>query len=165
MSQYRVWSFMERLCHDPLATTKSGVCILNSFFLNYAVSTLSRWLLTAGGAILDKPNVNWSASTFVCWRLSMVIAPLHDKVVVQRLEEKEQVRGGIVIPDTAKEKPLQGKVIAVGKGKILSDGRRRPIGVSAGDRILFSKYAGNEIKMNDQEFLILSEDEILAVID
>ena len=96
----------------------------------------------------------------------MMIQPLHDKVVVQRLdEEKEQVRGGIIIPDTAKEKPLQGKVIAVGKGKILSDGRRRKMGVSEGNRILFTKYAGNEVKMNDQEYLILSEDEILAILD
>jgi len=95
----------------------------------------------------------------------MMIQPLHDKVVIQRLEEKEQVRGGIIIPDTAKEKPLQGKVIAVGTGKVLADGRRRKMTVSEGNKILFSKYAGNEIKLNDQEYLILSEDEILAVID
>lgn len=95
-----------------------------------------------------------------------MIQPLHDKVVIQRLEDKEeQVRGGIIIPDTAKEKPLQGKVIAVGKGKVLSDGRRRAMSVAEGNRILFTKYAGNEVKMNDQEYLILSEDEILAILD
>ena len=96
----------------------------------------------------------------------MEIQPLHDKVVVQRLEEKEeQVRGGIIIPDTAKEKPLQGKVIAAGKGKLLDSGQRRKMSVSSGDRVLFSKYAGNEIKIEDHEYLILSEDEILAIID
>ena len=95
----------------------------------------------------------------------MMIQPLHDKVVIQRLEEKEQVQGGIIIPDTAKEKPLQGKVIAIGKGKVLPDGRRRQMSVAEGNRILFTKYAGNEVKLSDQEYLILSEDEILAVLD
>jgi chaperonin GroES len=95
----------------------------------------------------------------------MMIQPLHDKVVLQRLEENEQVRGGIIIPDTAKEKPLKGKVIAAGKGKLLDSGKRRNISVSPGDVVLFSKYAGNEIKFNDQEYLILSEEEILAIID
>lgn len=96
----------------------------------------------------------------------MVIQPLHDKVVIQRLEgQKEQVRGGIIIPDTAKEKPLQGKVIAVGKGKVAGDGRRAAMSVKEGDRILFSKYAGSEVKLNDEDFLILSEDEILAILD
>lgn len=94
-----------------------------------------------------------------------MIEPLHDKVVIQRLDEGEQVRGGIIIPDTAKEKPLQGKVIAVGKGKIMGDGRRRQMAVAAGNRILFTKYSGNEIKLNDVEYLILSEDEILAILD
>jgi chaperonin GroES len=95
----------------------------------------------------------------------MEIQPLHDKIVVQRLEEQEQVRGGIIIPDTAKEKPQRGKVIAVGKGKILSDGRRRQPAVSKGDVILFSKWGGNELKVENQEYLILTEDEILAIID
>jgi len=95
----------------------------------------------------------------------MEIQPLHDKIVLQRLDEKEEeVRGGIIIPDTAKEKPQRGQVIAVGKGKVLSDGRRRQHAVSKGDTVLFSKWAGNEIKMGDQEYLILSEDEILAII-
>jgi chaperonin GroES len=95
----------------------------------------------------------------------MLIQPLHDKVVVQRVEEKEEVRGGIIIPDTAKEKPQKGKVIAVGKGKLMEGGKRRPMSVQPGNQILFSKWGGNEIKMEDQEYLILSEDEILAIID
>jgi chaperonin GroES len=96
----------------------------------------------------------------------MMIQPLHDKVVVQRLDEKEEeVRGGIIIPDTAKEKPQRGKVIAVGKGKILEGGKRRPVSVEPGNNILFSKWGGNEIKLDDQEYLILTEDEILAIID
>ena len=96
----------------------------------------------------------------------MEIQPLHDKVVVQRLqEEEEQVRGGIIIPDTAKEKPQRGKVIAVGKGKLLENGARRQISVSKDDVVLFTKWGGNEIKIEDQEYLILSEDEILAIIE
>ncbi|HMD82302.1 MAG TPA: co-chaperone GroES [Anaerolineales bacterium] len=96
----------------------------------------------------------------------MTIQPLHDKVVVQRTDETgEEMRGGIIIPDTAKEKPQGGKVIAVGKGKILEGGKRRPISVQPGDKILFSKWAGNEIKLDDQEYLIITEDEILAIID
>src|SRR3989304_5558284 len=95
----------------------------------------------------------------------MLIQPLNDKVVIQRMEEGEEFRGGIIIPDTAKEKPQRGKVIAVGKGKLLEDGRRRPMSVSKGDRVLFAKWGGNEVKIGDQEYLILSEDEILAILD
>lgn len=94
-----------------------------------------------------------------------MIQPLHDKVVVQRTEEKEEMRGGIIIPDTAKEKPQRGKVIAVGKGKLMEGGKRRSMAVEPGNQILFSKWAGNEIKLDDQEYLIISEDEILAIID
>ena len=94
-----------------------------------------------------------------------MIQPLHDKVVVQRTEEKEEMRGGIIIPDTAKEKPQRGKVIAVGKGKLIEGGKRRSMAVEPGNHILFSKWAGNEIKLDDQEYLIISEDEILAIID
>jgi chaperonin GroES len=94
-----------------------------------------------------------------------MIQPLHDKVVVQRTEEKEELRGGIIIPDTAKEKPMRGKVIAVGKGKLMEGGKRRSMAVEPGNQILFSKWAGNEIKIDDQEYLIISEDEILAIID
>jgi chaperonin GroES len=93
------------------------------------------------------------------------IRPLHDRVVVQRVEQEEQVRGGIIIPDTAKEKPQQGTVIAVGNGKVKDDGKRVPLDVKAGDRILFGKYAGQEVKLEGQEFLIMNEDDVLAVIE
>jgi chaperonin GroES len=92
------------------------------------------------------------------------IRPLHDRVVVKRLEAKEQVRGGIIIPDTAKEKPQEAEVIAVGPGKFLDDGKRAAMDVKAGDRILIGKYSGSEIKLDDQEYVIVREDEILAVI-
>ena len=94
----------------------------------------------------------------------MQIRPLHDRVVVKRLEQEEQVRGGIIIPDTAKEKPQEAEVIAVGPGKLRDNGERAPLDVSAGDRVLVGKYSGNEIKIDDQEMVILREDEILAVI-
>src|SRR5918998_5818165 len=93
------------------------------------------------------------------------IRPLHDRVLVKRLDEQEQMRGGIIIPDTAKEKPQQGEVIAVGEGKILKDGARQPLDVKAGDRVLFGKYGGSEIKIDGEEYLILREDEILGVIE
>lgn len=95
----------------------------------------------------------------------MVIQPLHDKVVVKRLEETEEVRGGIIIPDTAKEKPQRGKVVSVGQGKRTEDGSRIPMTLREGNQVLFTKYGGNEVKIGDQEYLILSEDEILAIID
>ncbi len=94
----------------------------------------------------------------------MNIRPLHDRVVVKRLEAKEQMRGGIIIPDTAKEKPQEAEVIAVGPGKVLEDGKRSAMDVKAGDRILIGKYSGSEIKLDDQEYVIVREDEILAVI-
>ncbi len=94
----------------------------------------------------------------------MVIRPLHDHVLVRRLEEAESVRGGIVIPDTAKEKPQQGEVIAVGNGKLLETGERVPLDVKPGDRILFGKYAGSDVKIDGEEYLILREDEILGVL-
>lgn len=94
----------------------------------------------------------------------MKARPLHDRVVLQRIEEKETVKGGIIIPDTAKEKPMEGKVISVGPGKIMEDGKRSPMDVKAGDRVLFGKYAGTEIKIDDQEYVIMKEDEILAVL-
>jgi chaperonin GroES len=96
--------------------------------------------------------------------VSIDIRPLHDRVVVKRAETQEQVRGGIIIPDTAKEKPQEAEVIAVGSGKLLEDGKRAPMDVKAGDRILIGKYSGSEIKYNDQEYVILREEEILAVI-
>jgi chaperonin GroES len=91
--------------------------------------------------------------------------PLHDRIIVQRLEEGEQRVGGIIIPDSAKEKPQQGKVIAAGSGKVKDDGKRIPLDVKAGDTILFGKYSGQEIKIDGEEFLIMREDEVLAVID
>lgn len=94
----------------------------------------------------------------------MKIRPLHDRVVVKRLEEKETVRGGIVIPDTAKEKPQEGEVIAVGDGKVLNNGTRVPMDVKVGDRILFGKYAGSEVKLDGEELLIMREEDILGVL-
>ena len=91
------------------------------------------------------------------------IRPLHDRVLIKRIDEQEQARGGIIIPDTAKEKPQQGEVIAVGDGKVNEDGTRRPLDVRPGDRVLFGKYSGSEIKIDDQEYLIMREDEILGV--
>ena len=93
------------------------------------------------------------------------IRPLHDRVIVQRLEEGEQVVGGIIIPDSAKEKPQQGKVIAVGKGKVEKDGKITPLDVKEGDTILFGKYSGQEIKIEGEDYLIMREDEVLAVVD
>ena len=93
------------------------------------------------------------------------IKPLHDRVIVKRIEEGEQVRGGIIIPDTAKEKPQEGEVIAVGDGKYQKDGKRQPLDVKAGDRVLFGKYSSSEIKVDGEELLIMREDEILGVIE
>ncbi len=95
----------------------------------------------------------------------MNVRPLHDRIIVQRIEEGEQKVGGIIIPDSAKEKPQQGKVIAVGAGKVKDDGKRVALDVKAGDTILFGKYSGQEIKLDGDEFLIMREDEVLAVID
>jgi len=94
----------------------------------------------------------------------MKARPLHDRVVLKRIEEKETVKGGIIIPDTAKEKPMEGQVIAAGPGKILEDGKRSPMDVKAGDRVLFGKYAGTEIKIDDEDYVIMREEEILAVL-
>jgi len=96
---------------------------------------------------------------------SMNVRPLHDRIIVQRIEEGEQKVGGIIIPDTAKEKPQQGKVIAAGTGKAKDDGKRIPLDVKAGDLILFGKYSGQEIKLDGEEYLIMREDEVLAVIE
>jgi chaperonin GroES len=93
------------------------------------------------------------------------IRPLNDRIIVQRIEEQEQMRGGLYIPDTAKEKPQEGKVIAVGNGKLLESGSRTPIDIKAGDRVLFGKYAGTEVKLDGEEYLILREDDVLGVIE
>jgi len=95
----------------------------------------------------------------------MKIRPLHDRVIVQRLEEEESTKGGIIIPDTAKEKPQEGKVIAVGPGKILENGTKIPLDVKVGDRVLFGKYAGTEIKIEGEEYLMMREDDILGVVE
>ena len=94
----------------------------------------------------------------------MTVRPLHDRLIIQRLDEGEQRVGGIIIPDTAKEKPQQGKVIATGSGKVRDDGKRVALDVKAGDRILFGKYAGQEIKLDGEDYLIMKEDEVLGVI-
>ncbi len=92
------------------------------------------------------------------------VRPLHDRLLVRRIEEKETVKGGIIIPDTAKEKPQEGEVIAVGNGKVLDNGTKLALDVKAGDKILFGKYSGTDIKIDNEEYLILREDEVLAVI-
>jgi len=95
----------------------------------------------------------------------MKIRPLYDRILVKRLEEGEKKRGGIIIPDTAKEKPMEAEVVAVGKGKVNDDGKRVPLDVNVGDRILFDKYAGQEIKLHGEEHFIMKEDDVLAVIE
>ncbi|BAU56793.1 heat shock protein 60 family co-chaperone GroES [Halorhodospira halochloris] len=91
------------------------------------------------------------------------IRPLHDRVVIQRLEEERTSPGGIVIPETAAEKPMKGKVIAVGNGKMLDNGERRPVEVSVGDQVLFGKYSGTEVKIDGEDYLVMREDDIMAV--
>ena len=95
----------------------------------------------------------------------MNVRPLHDRIIIQRLDEGEQKVGGIIIPDSAKEKPQQGKVIAAGTGKVKDDGTRQRLDVKAGDRILFGKYSGQEIKLDGEDYLIMKEDEVLGVIE
>ena len=95
----------------------------------------------------------------------MKIRPLQDRVIVKRLEEEEKTKGGIIIPDTAKEKPQEGKVVAVGKGKVTEDGKVIPLDVKAGDRILFGKYSGTEIEIDGEEHLIMREEDILGIIE
>ena len=97
--------------------------------------------------------------------MGIKVRPLHDRIIVARLEEEEQEVGGIIIPDTAKEKPQQGKVVAVGKGKVKDDGGIAPMDVKDGDTILFGKYSGQEIKLDGEEYLIMREDEVLGVVD
>jgi chaperonin GroES len=95
----------------------------------------------------------------------MKFRPLHDRILATRIEAEEKTAGGIVIPDTAKEKPIEGKVVAVGTGRILEDGTVRPLDLKSGDRILFGKYAGTEVKLSGEEYLILREEDVLAVIE
>ena len=95
----------------------------------------------------------------------MKIRPLHDRILVERLEEQEVRKGGIIIPDTAKEKPQEGKVIAAGAGKVGDDGKKIPLDVKAGNKILFGKYSGSEVKIDDKEYLILREEDVLAILE
>ncbi len=95
----------------------------------------------------------------------MKIRPLHDRVIVKRLEEERTSPGGIVIPDTAAEKPIQGKVVAVGKGKVLDDGNVRPLEVKVGDKVLFGKYSGTEVKIDGEELLVMREEDVMAIIE
>jgi chaperonin GroES len=95
----------------------------------------------------------------------MKVRPLHDRIILERIDEGEQKVGGIIIPDTAKEKPMQGKVIAVGRGRVEKDGKVTPLDVKAGDTVLFGKYAGQEIKVDGNEYLIIREEEVLGVIE
>jgi chaperonin GroES len=108
--------------------------------------------------VLLKPNTDGG-------NIMPKITPLNDRVIVRRIEEQEQIRGGIIIPDSAKEKPQEGEVVAVGKGKLLENGSRVDPDVKAGDKVLFGKYAGTEVKLDGEDFLILREDEILGVIE
>jgi chaperonin GroES len=94
----------------------------------------------------------------------MTIKPLHDRIIVKRIETKEELRGGIVIPDTAKEKPQEGEVIAVGDGKVLENGQKLGMAVKAGDKILFGKYSGTEVKVDGEEYLIMREDDVLGIL-
>jgi chaperonin GroES len=95
----------------------------------------------------------------------MKIRPLHDRVIVKRIEEEETTKGGIIIPDTAKEKPSEGKVVAVGNGKLLENGKLQPLEVKKGNKVLFGKYAGTEIKIEGEEHLIMREDDIIAIVE
>ena len=95
----------------------------------------------------------------------MKVRPLHDRILLKRIEEKESIKGGIIIPDTAKEKPQEGKIVAVGKGKVNDDGKITPLDVKANDTVLFGKYAGQEIKIDGSEYLIIREEEVLGVIE
>ena len=97
--------------------------------------------------------------------MAVNVTPLHDRVLIKRIEEKETVKGGIIIPDTAKEKPQEGKVIAVGNGRMTEEGKKIPLDVKAHDRILFGKYSGSEVKLDDEEYLIMKEEDVLAIIE
>ncbi|MDY7036106.1 MAG: co-chaperone GroES [Thermodesulfobacteriota bacterium] len=95
----------------------------------------------------------------------MKIRPLHDRVIVKRIEEEETTKGGIIIPDTAKEKPIEGRIVAAGAGKTLENGKKQPLEVKKGDRILFGKYAGTDIQIEGEEHLIMREDDIIAIVE
>ena len=96
--------------------------------------------------------------------MTTTLHPLHDRILVQRIEEEEVRRGGLIIPDSAKEKPQEGKVLAVGKGTVAEDGKKTPLDVKAGDRVLFGKYAGSEVTLDGQEYLIMKEEDVLGIL-
>jgi chaperonin GroES len=98
-------------------------------------------------------------------KLKTKLRPLHDRVLIKRLEEQDEKHGSIIIPDSAKEKPQEGKVIAAGNGKVTDDGKKLPLDVKVGDRILFGKYSGSEVKIDDKEYLIMREEDVLAILD
>jgi chaperonin GroES len=134
--------------------------------------------LTKGEGVIIFSATNWNPKKFLLYQgdqnkekqgrkeegHTMKIIPLQDRVLVKRLEEEEKTKGGIIIPDTAKEKPIEGKVVAAGKGRVKEDGTVIPLEVKAGDKVLFSKYAGTEIKLDGEEHLIMREDDILGII-
>lgn len=95
----------------------------------------------------------------------MKVKPLQDRILVERLQEEEKTKGGIIIPDSAKEKPMQGKVVAAGNGRITEDGKKVPMDVKVGDTVLFAKYSGNEVRIDDKDYLIMKEDDVLAIVE
>jgi chaperonin GroES len=107
----------------------------------------------------------YSGVTYMQRRSGMALRPLHDRLLVKRLEEKEQMQGGIIIPDTAKEKPQQAQVLAVGPGRVTDDGKLQPIEVKVGDTVVFGKYAGTEVKVEGDDLLIIREDDVLGVLE
>jgi chaperonin GroES len=107
----------------------------------------------------------YSGVTYMQRRSGMALRPLHDRLLVKRLEEKEQMQGGIIIPDTAKEKPQQAQVLAVGPGRVTEDGKLQPIEVKVGDTVVFGKYAGTEVKVDGDDLLIIREDDVLGVLE
>jgi chaperonin GroES len=109
--------------------------------------------------------VRSGSTTHAGGRAALKSRPLHDRILVERLEEKEVKKGGIIIPDTAKEKPQEAKVIAVGNGKVTDEGKKIPLDVKVGDKILFGKYSGSEVKLDDKEYLILREEDVLAILE
>src|SRR5512145_2736944 len=119
----------------------------------------------ARGGLFGPPTSSTSAASNTGGTSIMKIRPLQDRVIVKRVKEEEKTKGGIIIPDTAKEKPVEGEVVAVGNGKVQEDGKVRALDVKAGDRVLFGKYSGTEVKIDGEEHLILREDDILGVIE
>jgi chaperonin GroES len=124
--------------------------------------------MVLGGLGMARPTARKTGATppqHEGGRHTMKIRPLHDRILVERLEEKEVKKGGIIIPDTAKEKPQEAKVIAVGNGKVGENGKKIALDVKAGDKILFGKYSGSEVKIDDKEYLILREEDVLAILE